>query len=101
MSGSLHLAPRSYVGPRRPIDRWLCKRLCRLMISSDLITVATDADSLSNDAEFVLAAPQSWTALKILIAPNLWVGKSYAAGLWYLKKGNLADFLEVIRNEAP
>ena len=50
--------------------------------------------------DFVVAPPGLWTTLKILLAPTLWVGESYVAGSWYLKKGNLADFLELIKTEA-
>jgi cyclopropane-fatty-acyl-phospholipid synthase len=102
MGRSFHLAPDNYVSPKNPIDRWLSEHICRLMISNARTAIATDSGNQNrNNAEFVLAPPRWWTALKMLIAPNLWVGESYAAGSWYLKKGSLTDFLEVTRAEAP
>lgn len=72
------------------------------MIASKRIDVAIGSDDEgAANVEFVLAPPRLGTGLRILIAPNLWVGESYAAGLWYLKKGSLSEFLDVIRREAP
>jgi cyclopropane-fatty-acyl-phospholipid synthase len=102
MSGLTNLAPSNYVGPQGQIERLLCRYLYRLIIASERIAIAIDADDESTfDAEFVLAPPRFWISVRILIAPNLWVGESYAAGFWYLRKGSLTDFLDVVRKEAP
>jgi cyclopropane-fatty-acyl-phospholipid synthase len=52
------------------------------------------------DAEFVLAPPKLWTTIKVMLAPDLWVGESYVAGKWYLIKGHLPDFLCAIQQGA-
>lgn len=102
MSGLSNVAPSNYVGPQGPIERALCRRLYRLAIKSRRIAVAIDTEDKSVvEAEFILAPPRLWTFLRILVAPNLWVGQSYTAGSWYLKRGRLAEFLEIIRKEAP
>src|ERR1700722_8695426 len=101
MGDSSNLAPANYVGPRGPIERVLCRYLYRLMIASKRIAVYMDGENERCDAEFILAPPPFWIAVRILIAPNLWVGESYVSGRWYLKKGSLTDFLDVVRREAP
>jgi cyclopropane-fatty-acyl-phospholipid synthase len=35
-----------------------------------------------------------------MTAPDLWVGESFIAGSWYLIKGNLADFLNYVEQDA-
>jgi cyclopropane-fatty-acyl-phospholipid synthase len=76
-----------------------------MMITSERIRIAFGDDGLrdvcQNDVEFVLCAPRFWTALKLMVAPALWVGESFTTGSWYLSKGNLSEFLRVIRNDAP
>jgi cyclopropane-fatty-acyl-phospholipid synthase len=101
MSASLNRAPTNYVGPHGPIRLAICKYICRLMITSRKVALATDCANEGDGPDFILCPPPLWITLKILIAPNLWVGESYVAGYWYLKKGSLADFLEIIRKEAP
>jgi cyclopropane-fatty-acyl-phospholipid synthase len=73
------------------------------MLKSKRIKVALDPEALAEskgDAEFVIAAPRLLPALKILIAPNLWLGETYVAGSWYLQKGALAEFLRAGRSDA-
>jgi cyclopropane-fatty-acyl-phospholipid synthase len=102
MSGSSNLAPSSYVGPQGPLEWALCRHLIHLMIASKRIAIARGVDDgCVSEAEFILAPPRLWTLVRILIAPNLWVGESYAAGSWYLRKGSLTEFLDVIQREAP
>jgi len=101
MGDSSNLPPANYVGPRGPIERVLCRYLYRLMIASKRIAVYMDGENERCDAEFILVPPPFWIAVRILIAPNLWVGESYVSGRWYLKKGSLTDFLDVVRREAP
>lgn len=97
--------PSTYVGPESWLGRSVCRALFRLMLGTNRIYVELDDDSVarlehSRNAEFVVAPPDLWTTIRMLLAPTLWVGESYVAGRWYLAKGNLADFLEAIRLEA-
>jgi cyclopropane-fatty-acyl-phospholipid synthase len=95
-------APSNYVEPRGRLERALCRRLCRAMISSERIAVAIDSDDKAvAKAEFVLVPPRLWTLVRIFVTPTFWVGESYVTGSWYLRKGRLTDFLDVIRSEAP
>lgn len=71
------------------------------MIASKKISVVIDGDTSPDDAEFILAPPGLWITIRILFAPNLWVGESFVDGSWYLQKGSLTEFLDVIRKEAP
>lgn len=105
MTKSPSLRPSTYVGPRSATEIMACKLLFRVMIPNARTRIRFDAenDSPDDDAEFefVLAPPRLWTAIKILIAPNLWAGESFTAGKWYLRKGELSDFLEAVLKEAP
>ena len=67
------------------------------------IKFSTDDPCYTNNTkfDFVLAPPRIWTAIKILVAPTLWVGESFTAGEWYLCKGDLSDFLETVLKNAP
>lgn len=60
-----------------------------------------DTIALDSSSEIILAVPRLIPALKILIAPGLWVGESFVRGQWYLKKGRLTDFLEIILRNPP
>lgn len=75
------------------------------MIRSPKILIAfdsrADAAASESDYEFVLAPPRLWTSAKLLLAPTLWVGESFTGGSWYLRKGDLSDFLALIRKDAP
>src|SRR5580704_4764973 len=105
MTKSLRLRPNTYVSPRSAIEIFACKLLFRIMIRSPRIRIRfeTESDSPNDDTEFefVLASPRLWTAIKLLIAPNLWVGESFTSGEWYLCQGDLSDFLEVVQKDAP
>jgi cyclopropane-fatty-acyl-phospholipid synthase len=100
-----HRKPSTYVGPQSRLARSACRALFGLMLNTPRIHVELGDGSVAQsesarNAEFVILPPDLWTTLKILLAPNLWVGESYVTGQWYLAKGNLADFLEAIRLEA-
>jgi cyclopropane-fatty-acyl-phospholipid synthase len=85
------------------IEIFICKLLLTIMIRSPRVRVAFNDDEDNGDAEFdfVLLPPRFWTVIKIMALPNLWVGESFTAGAWYLRKGDLSDFLEAIRKDAP
>ncbi len=55
----------------------------------------------SDDAQFIVAPPPLWRSLRILLRPNFWTGETFINGDWYLKKGDLAEFLRIIRKQAP
>src|ERR1700688_3308140 len=105
MTTSLNLKPSTYVGPQSLIEIHLCKLLFRIMLRNPRIHIKfnTKNNRCTHDAEidFVLAPPRLWTAMKILIVPNLWVGESFTIGEWYLCKGDLSDFLEAVLKNAP
>ena len=105
MTESLNLRPSSYVGPQSAMAILACKLLFKVMIRSPRIRVGFDEECDSPDVdaefEFVLAPPKLSTAIKIMIAPNLWVGESFTSGKWYLRKGELSDFLETVLKDAP
>jgi cyclopropane-fatty-acyl-phospholipid synthase len=73
------------------------------MIRSPRIRIVFNHDLDHDDYEFdfVLFPPRLWTTIKILASPNLWVGESFITGAWYLSKGDLSDFLDAIRKDAP
>jgi cyclopropane-fatty-acyl-phospholipid synthase len=87
------------------IEILICKLLLKVMIRSPRVRIAfnRDVDGSNGDAgfDFVLLPPRLWTTIKIMALPNLWVGESFIAGAWYLRKGDLSDFLETIRKDAP
>jgi cyclopropane-fatty-acyl-phospholipid synthase len=96
--------PATYVGPQSALEIFACRLLTKLLINGTRIYVAFADDfnpSREDSAEFVLAPPPFFMTLSILLKPNLWVGESFILGSWYLKKGNLADFLDLIKREAP
>lgn len=97
-SNFLNSEPHGYKPPYRRIERWICKQIFRLMISSKCVHVDFDIDG--HDADFVLAPPRLWPTLKVLLAPNMCIGETFVAGQWYLKKGALRDFLHVIKRDA-
>jgi cyclopropane-fatty-acyl-phospholipid synthase len=92
--------PTAYRGPRSPVERYLCQRLFGVMIQTDLVQLQMDDDA-EPSAPFVVAPPDLWTTVRIITDPGFWVGESYVAGRWYLRRGALADFLDTIQREAP
>src|SRR5580704_7947116 len=103
MTTSLSARPSTYVGPRSKIEIVACKLLLKVMIRSPRIRIVfnRDLDDDDDEFDFVLFPPRLWTTIKILASPNLWVGESFITGAWYLSKGDLSDFLDAIRKDAP
>jgi cyclopropane-fatty-acyl-phospholipid synthase len=105
MINEFNVRPNSYLGPRTALERRICRVLFAGMIQDQRIVIDYGDNEISRDrydaAEVVLAAPGLWSALKIMIAPGLWVGESYVAGDWFLKKGTLANFIDIIWQYAP
>lgn len=103
MSGRFNTRPSNYRPPGRGIERLICSRLIRLILNDKNISVdfGDSAELVPNDGvDFVVASPRLLAMLKLALAPDLWVGESYIAGDWYLKKGDLADFLAAIQQKA-
>jgi cyclopropane-fatty-acyl-phospholipid synthase len=103
MSGGFNTRPSNYQPPRRGVERLICSRLIRLILNDKNISVdfGDSAELTLHDvSDFVVASPRLLALLKLALAPDLWVGESYVAGDWYLKKGDLADFLATIQEKA-
>ena len=100
----LNSPPASYAPPKSPLEILVCRLLLRSILKSKQIQVdfgyAHGGPSDPGDADFVLAPPKLWPTLKLMLAPNSWVGESFINGKWYLKKGNLSEFLHVSRRDA-
>jgi cyclopropane-fatty-acyl-phospholipid synthase len=92
--------PRNYVGPQGRIERLVCAALFRRMLNISRISFGDPSIPNRADTEFIVAPPRFWTAIKLLAAPDLYVGDSYVAGDWYLIKGRLSDFLQAIEQDA-
>src|ERR1700692_3490694 len=96
MAKSPNLRPSTYVGPRSAIEIMACRWLFRGILPNarTRIVYDTENDSPDDDADFdfVLAPPRLWTAIKILIAPNLWAGESFTAGGVFFIKGGRGGF---------
>jgi cyclopropane-fatty-acyl-phospholipid synthase len=96
----------AYRGPQSELERRLCKFLFGWMIRDSRIQIDFGDDGASCDktvqnTQVILAAPSLFATLKILLSPGLKVGESYVAGAWYIKKGRLTDFLELILRNPP
>jgi cyclopropane-fatty-acyl-phospholipid synthase len=103
MIPDINAPPRTYQPPRSRLERFACKALFRFMLSAARIQFEfgfTPDRNNSIAAEFIVASPKLWPTIKLMVAPNLWVGESYVAGSWYLIKGSLSDFLNVVEHEA-
>src|SRR6266849_4243697 len=104
MTGTVQSPPSSYTPPRSLIEIQLCRLLFRVMLNDKNIRIEFGDDNGEandrSDATFVLAPPTLWTTIRLILAPSLWVGESFIAGAWYLKKGNLSEFLRLIRKDA-
>jgi cyclopropane-fatty-acyl-phospholipid synthase len=97
--------PPNYVAPQSRLEIAFCRRLLNSMLPSERVRLdfgETNTASKTDrpEADFVLAPPRLGTLLKLMLAPNLWVGESFIAGKWYLKKGNLSEFLLAGTTEA-
>lgn len=97
-------APMSYVAPQSLVEERICRLLFKYMLTDKRICIefdhSLDEANERNEADFVIAPPRLGTVLKLMIAPNLWIGESFIAGSWYLKKGHLNDFLLACRKGA-
>ncbi len=102
MVNEFELAPPTYVAPSSTVERLICKALFKAMLSNHrfAIDLGDKDDRHSGPAEFIVAAPRAWITLKLMLAPNLWVGEAYVSGQWFLKKGRLSDFLQAIAQNA-
>jgi cyclopropane-fatty-acyl-phospholipid synthase len=104
MTIRLNSRPIGYVAPQSAVEILGCKMLFKLMLKGERIHIAFGDDGKRPtsrvNSEFVLAPPRFWTTVKLMLAPNLWVGESFTAGFWYLKKGNLSEFLRVLTKDA-
>jgi cyclopropane-fatty-acyl-phospholipid synthase len=94
-------APVRYGGPRNVIERLICRWLFRLMIQDGKIAVDYGLGAAGDTAEFVIACPTLWAAIKIVLAPNLNVGETFVAGDWFLRRGKLSDFIALIKANPP
>ena len=96
--------PSSYTGPRNKFERFLCRSLFGAVVKDGRIAIDFGSGLVlgeKSEAEFLLAAPDLWTTVKVIFAPGFNIGETYAIGKWYLKKGVLADFLYSMRHQAP
>lgn len=103
MRGNFNRRPAAYRPPRQGVERFVCSKLFRIILDDETIGVDFgDANNTGRDTkpEFIVASPRLWPMIKLALIPDLWVGDSYAAGCWYLIKGDLADFLAVIQQRA-
>ncbi len=104
MLDNAHATPSNYRGPQTSFERDLCRRIFGLVVSDPRIAINFGHGIVLGDtarADLVLAAPRFWATLKVILTPGLSIGETYAGGEWYLQKGYLADFLFVMRNQAP
>lgn len=104
MIGATNIRPPTYAPPSSYLERRACRALFRLILDTKRIRVDLDDGVSGQDdpasSEFVLAPPRLWTTIKLIFAPGLWVGESFVSGRWYLKKGDLPDFLYAVEQDA-
>src|SRR5689334_21691112 len=104
MANEFELEPSTYAAPSNRVERFFCRALFGAMLKSQRFQIDFGDDAGGHNgesaAEFIVASPRAWTALKLMLAPNLWVGESYVSGQWFLKRGRLSDFLHAIAQDA-
>src|SRR5690348_5931025 len=94
-------APARYRGPRNAFERLVGRWLFRLMIKDSRIAIDYGSGVSIDHAEFIVACPTLWAAIKIVLAPNLNVGETFVAGDWFLLRGTLSDFIALIKTNPP
>lgn len=90
--------PIDYRGPRTVLERRVMKWLMPRLIGSHRVLVDyadnMELDALPDDCIAVLAPPSLGGALKILCSPTFQPGETFRRGEWYLKKGEVSEFIE-------
>jgi cyclopropane-fatty-acyl-phospholipid synthase len=93
---TLNSPPPNYAPPKSPLEIRICKLLFGTMFDDRRIYVDYGrGEPAPPEADYVLAPPRLTPAVRLILAPNLWAGESFINGAWYLKKGNLSEFLRL------
>lgn len=96
--------PRNYRPPRSNLERKLVMRLFMLALSKIDLSISFDNDSIDNGTpktQYVFSPPPLFISIRMLLLPDYWVGASYVRGHWYLKKGDLTDFIADLLKNTP
>lgn len=94
---SINSGSSNYLGPQSKIEKFLVRIILNFCLNSNpKIVVHFEHDSSFDsyvDNVFHLAPPRLWAAFKILIDPEFQIGETYINGNWYLKNGDLTNFI--------
>lgn len=95
--------PRTYRETRSKFQQRVIKALLNGIIDPEYMSVSFPASYTDavDTTPFVLAPPNLFRTVLMLTFPDYLVGTYFSKGYWYLEKGELSDFIDLILSNPP
>lgn len=97
MDSQTNKRPANYLGSRSAFESKAVEQLLGPILKDCNVLIDNDRDKNESvppqSFDFILAPPRFHETLRLITFPDYWVGVSYSYGRWYLKEGDLSDFI--------